>query len=271
MDKLKNTLKQYTWVRAIYYKLKPIRFFIKKWRNTLFVTPCFILWPWYVMKYFAGWIRYSNLPGSEKLSLINSYPCLYDKTSVTGIDKHYFYQGLWAMKNICNIKPDKHVDVGSDNKWVGWLATQIPVVSIDIRPLPVEVDGLECRNGSILSLPFNDDSVKSISCLHVVEHVGLGRYGDPFDVKGTEKACQELTRVLAIGGLLYISLPIGKPRVCFNAHRISDPGSVIEYCEGLTLEEFSVIDDDGIFIENTNPLNYGDSYYACGLYIFKKN
>ena len=188
MGKVKNLLKQWAWAQALNKKSKPIRFVLKKWRATLFVPPFIILWPWYILKYFINWFHYSRLPESEKLSLINSYPCLYDKTSVTGIDKHYFYQGLWAMKRISDSKPVEHVDIGSDNKWVGWLTTHVPVVSIDIRPLPVEVNKLECRIGSILNLPFDDNSVKSISCLHVIEHVGLGRYGDSFDVHGTEKS-----------------------------------------------------------------------------------
>ena len=44
----------------------------------------------------------------------------------------------------------------------------------------------------------------------MLEHIGLGRYGDPIDPQGTEKAATELQRVLAPGGDLYLSLPIEK-------------------------------------------------------------
>jgi hypothetical protein len=54
----------------------------------------------------------------------------------------------------------------------------------------------------------------------VVEHIGLGRYGDPLDPEGTEKAMAELKRIIAPGGNLYLSVPIDDVnRTYFNAHR----------------------------------------------------
>jgi len=106
--------------------------------------------------------------------------------------------------------------------------------------------------------------------LHVIEHIGLGRYGDPIDPNGSIKACKELQRVLKPNGTLYISLPIGKPRICFNAHRVHDPREVIEYFNKLDLVEFSVVDDAGDFVEKVSPNNYAEQSYACGMYVFKK-
>jgi len=112
--------------------------------------------------------------------------------------------------------------------------------------------------------------VQSISCLHVAEHVGLGRYGDPLDPQGTQKAAYELTRVLAKGGQLYFSLPIGKPRVCFNAHRIHSPGQILEYFKGLKLVGFSGVTDFGRFAENIPPTDLENANYACGMFHFTK-
>ncbi len=83
-------------------------------------------------------------------------------------------------------------------------------------------------------------------------HIGLGRYGDPLDPEGTIKAINELKRVLvlAVGGNLYFSLPVGSPRLCFNAHRIHSPGQILEYFSDLKLVEFSGVDDKGNFLEN---------------------
>ncbi len=229
-----------------------------------------IKWPSLMLRYFSDWRKYRKLENTNKCDVVDSYPCIYDRTSTTGLDKAYFYQGLWAMKIIRNSAATKHVDIGSDNMWVGWLTTHLQVEFIDIRPMIVEAEGLENKFGSILDLPFEDDSVQSLSSLHVIEHIGLGRYGDPLDPLGSEKALGELSRVLAPEGWLYLSLPIGKERVCFNAHRIHDPIWPISTLADLKLEEFSVVNDNGEYVNNVDPEQYRDSYYACGLYLFRK-
>ena len=67
------------------------------------------------------------------------------------------------------------------------LTTITDVTFIDIRPLELKLDRYTGKKGSIVALPFGDGSVSSLSCLHVVEHVGLGRYGDPIDPDGSKK------------------------------------------------------------------------------------
>jgi len=114
------------------------------------------------------------------------------------------------------------------------------------------------------------DSLESISCLHVAEHIGLGRYGDPLDPLGTKKAADELTRCLAKDGNLYFSLPVGKPRLCFNAHRIHSPRQIIEYFRSLKLVELSGTDDNKKFMTNINIETLENSKYACGLFWFTK-
>lgn len=119
-----------------------------------------------------------------------------------------------------NQHPEFHVDVGSHHKFVALLSKVVPVTMVDIRPLSLPLDTLEFRKGSILELPYEDESVPSVSSLCVVEHIGLGRYGDPLDPHGSEKAIQELKRIVQPGGDLYISLPLDdENRVYFNAHR----------------------------------------------------
>ena len=110
----------------------------------------------------------------------------------------------------------------------------------------------------------------SLSCLHVAEHIGLGRYGDKLDPHGTKKAAKELARVLARGGSLYFSLPIGKERLCFNAHRIHSPGRVLEYFKGLELVELSGVDDFGVLHKNLDVEKMCSWDYGCGLFHFRK-
>jgi hypothetical protein len=168
------------------------------------------------------------------------------------------------------MKPDYHVDVGSRVDFVGFLTAITKVIFIDIRPLMATLENFESRKGSILSMPFEENSIISLSCLHVAEHIGLGRYGDTLDPLGTKKACEALSRTLAVGGDLYFSLPVGKQRLCFNAHRIHSPKQIIEYFSNLELVEFSGIDDEGKFKRNINISLLENSNYACGLFHFTK-
>jgi len=52
------------------------------------------------------------------------------------------------------------------------------------------------------------------------EHDGLGRYGDPINPTGDLEAMQNAKKVIKKDGLMYLSVPVGKDLLCFNAHRI---------------------------------------------------
>jgi hypothetical protein len=214
--------------------------------------------------------RYSKMAEAEPIDFDNLYPCIHDKTQTTSFDAHYFYQDIWAFKKIYSTKAKNHVDVGSRIDFVGLLTAVTNVTFIDIRPLKASLDNFDSRKGSILSMPFKDNSVGSLSCLHVAEHVGLGRYGDALDPLGTKKSCRELARILAVAGDLYFSLPVGKPKLFFNAHRIHSPKQIVDYFANLELLEFSGIDDNGIFVRNSEMELFESMNYACGLFHFTK-
>jgi hypothetical protein len=55
------------------------------------------------------------------------------------------------------------------------------------------------------------------------EHDGLGRYGDPIDPDGDLKAMQKLLTQIESGGLAFVSVPIGRDALVWNAHRIYGP------------------------------------------------
>lgn len=132
----------------------------------------------------------------------------------------YFYQDAWTFEKIIERKPEAHVDAGSHHKFVALLSKVVPLTMVDIRPLSLPLASITFRSGSILDMPFSDDAVQSLSSMCVIEHIGLGRYGDSLDPHGSEKAVKELKRVLAKGGHLYISVPIeDRNRTHFNAHR----------------------------------------------------
>lgn len=220
------------------------------------------------IRFLRDLYRYRRMPGAEKISGGDLYPCLDEKTATTSFDTHYFYQDIWAFRKISQSGVREHVDVGSKVDYVGFLTAITKVTFIDIRPLATDLENLDSRSGSILAMPYDDGAVSSLSCLHVAEHIGLGRYGDPLDPLGTVKACRELHRVLAPGGNLYFGLPIGKPRVCFNAHRIHSPAQILGYFNGLSLKEFSFVDDGGRFLRNADMETSGTAKYGCGLFHF---
>lgn len=221
--------------------------------------------------YLRDWFKYSGMDGAEPIKIRDTYPCLFDKKSTTRIDSHYFYQDIWAFKKINQFKPKLHVDVGSNVNFVGFLTAITKVNFVDIRPLNAPyLTNIENVKGSILELPYKDNSLESISCLHVAEHIGLGRYGDSLDPLGTKKAATELSRCLAKGGNLFFSLPVGKPRLCFNAHRIHNPHRIIEYFSNLKLVELSGSTDQKEFIENIDITKLEDQKYACGMFQFTK-
>jgi SAM-dependent methyltransferase len=223
------------------------------------------------MGFFRDLWRYSRLEGSEQISLSDLYPILHHKTTVTPFDKHYFYQDIWAFQRIIEKSPPYHIDIGSRVDLVGFLTCVIKkVVFVDIRPFLAYLPRLVQVQGSILQLPFADGAVISLSCLHVAEHIGLGRYGDPLDPHGTQKACRELARVLHPHGDLYFSVPVGVPRVCFNAHRIHSPRQILRFFEGLDLIEFSGVDDRGQFMRHRDLSALEQQYYACGFFHFRK-
>jgi hypothetical protein len=214
--------------------------------------------------------HYQALPDAEKIDPVNLWPCLFDKTETSPVPAHYFYQAAWAARRISQNKPQKHVDIGSQLDLIGTFSAVIPIIFVDIRPLVVPLSNVQSIAGSILALPFSDNSIYSLSCLHVIEHIGLGRYGDPFDPKGTEKAAKELTRIMAVDGNLFLSTPVGRERTCFNAHRIHSPKTILRYFKELNLVEFSCEDDSGKFRENVNPYELEGASYTCGLFWFTK-
>jgi len=193
------------------------------------------------------------------------HPALFDRSAI-GFDAHYTFQGAWAARRIVRLAPARHVDVSSDVRFVAQLASHVPVLYVEYRPVRMGVEGLETRQGDVTSLPFPDRSIASLSCLHVVEHVGLGRYGDPLDPQGHVKACRELQRTLADGGTLLLSLPVGRPALLFNSHRILDPTEVPALVPELRMVEFSIVTTAGLFLESVDPAAFRDESYACGLY-----
>jgi SAM-dependent methyltransferase len=204
------------------------------------------------------------------LEFRDDYPQLLDWTETTPYDAHYTHQDAWAAREIHKRAPARHVDVGSRISFVAGIAAFVATTFVDLRPLEAEIPNLTSVAGTVLDLPFVDGELESVSCLHVAEHIGLGRYGDPLDPDGTRRAAAELMRVLGRGGTLYFSLPIGRPRTQFNAHRVHDPLEVPRLFPSLELAGFEGVDDAGRYRAEITPADLSGSEWACGFYRFTR-
>lgn len=222
-------------------KLNSFFIIIRIWINLPLKN--FISFPICLITFFGDYFYYKKKSDSKSnnyasVSVTNIFPCVFDKTETTPVEPVYFYQDCWAALKIFSLHPDKHIDVGSSLKTIGIISQFVKTDMVDIRQIPVSLPNLKFIKGNILDLPYEDNSIQSLSSLCVIEHIGLGRYGDEIDPEGTLKAVNELKRVLSEGGGLLISLPVdAKDKIYFNAHRAFTRESIIKMFDGLKLIE----------------------------------
>lgn len=218
--------------------------------------------------------RLGGRGGRFPLRLSVLYPCLTEFHDNAGVAAgHYFHQDLLVARKIFARRPLRHIDIGSRiDGFVAHLLTFMPVELVDLRPVSGNVDGLTVIQTDATELcGFADDSLDSVSSLHAAEHFGLGRYGDPVDPAACFRFMKALGRVLAPGGRLYFSVPVGRERVEFNAHRVFSPLSVLEAFSGLRLLSFSAVLDDARLHPDITPQQAASAECACGIFEFGKD
>jgi hypothetical protein len=207
-------------------------------------------------------------------------PCFHDREAFAGVATgHYFHQDLLVARRIHERRPIKHVDVGSSVEgFVAHVAVFREIEVFDIRPIVNKTRGITFIQKDIME---SDDNLKeytdSLSCLHALEHFGLGRYGDPINATGYIEGYKVLHEMLKPGGMLYLSVPIGSERVEFNGQRVFSVRRVYElYKDDFELVCFSYVDDMGDLIENVHNIedgienNFGLTY-GCGIFELRKH
>lgn len=225
--------------------------------------------------FMGSWRAYNRLPSRPTLQArtVNLFPCLTDIDNKAGsATGHYFHQDLLVARKIFSAAPTRHVDVGSRiDGFISHLLTFMPVEVVDIRPLQSAIPGLTFVQSDATALAeFADGSVASVSALHSAEHFGLGRYGDPIDPDACFRFMAALQRVLAPSGKLYFSVPVGRERLEFNAHRVFSPDTIISAFADLCLVSFSYVDDNGQLISNVPPSIATGAEFGCGIFEFTK-
>lgn len=229
-------------------------------------------------KYLADFLRFRTLAkvaGLPGPSLSRIRPITDEATKETGFDTHYVYHTGWATQVLARTKPARHIDIGSSLYFVTNAAAICPITHYDYRPPKLAMPGINVGAADLLNLSFADNSIASLSCMHVVEHVGLGRYGDTLDPAGDRRACAELARVLAPGGQLLFVTPVGQEAIQFNAHRVYSYAGVLALFPGLKLKEFALITDKrdpegAVFVPNADPARVANQRYGCGCFVFEK-
>lgn len=236
-------------------------------RNGLRELPAFLRDYWH--------LRDSLKELGDEFPLAKWNPCLTDRSDCNGVASgHYFHQDLWIARQIFLNQPEKHVDVGSRvDGFVAHVAVFRNIEVLDIRPQESTVANIHFKQADITSADFTlTDYCDSLSCLHAIEHFGLGRYGDPIDAKGHLRGLANIHRCLKQGGTLYLSTPIGPQRIEFNAHRVFSIRYLLDWFAPLfDLKAFSFVDDAGKLhtdVELTPELISGNCgcHYGCGIF-----
>ena len=218
--------------------------------------------------------RFVNLGGDIK----KTYPILDNYIESAGSNKgHYFHQDLLVAMFINRNNPNRHIDVGSRiDGFVAHVASFREIEIIDVRDLPsFSHYNIKFTKADLTELDDNIlNSCDSLSCLHAIEHFGLGRYNDKIDPDGHIKGFINLCRMLKVDGVLYISFPIGSSGVYFNAHRIFAPDEILSWIEendlNISLIRYDYVDDDGDINLNKDIKDTKQLKFGCGIYTLKK-
>ena len=199
-----------------------------------------------MVKFYEDFTFFSSRLSSDRGFLCTKStlaPRLTDATAITGYDNDYLGHAAWATRAIQAINPDFHTDFASNLYFVAMLSAFVPTKFYDYRPPSLNFTNLEVDFVNMTNMPFHDASLPCVSSLSVIEHIGLGRYGDQLDPDGDLKAINEIKRITQKAGSVLINVPIGKsPLIAFNAHRIYSKEQIEDLFSGFILKDFSFLD-----------------------------
>lgn len=210
-------------------------------------------------------------------------PCLHDRYEDGGSTKtEYFWQDLLVAQAIHAAKPVKHVDIGSRvDGFVAHVASFREVEVFDVRPISMKIPNVLFKQSDMMIADILPETIAggycdSLSCLHALEHFGLGRYGDPIDPNGSERGMANMAGLLEQGGTFYLSVPIGRERVEFNANWVFNPERILRIAasNGLALERLTIVGAGGhiedVSIKPERIRELAKSTYNLGIFIFTK-
>ena len=256
---------------------------IYRWGKEFGINPLMTV---YALKNISWFVKDSlkikrMLRNNKDWHISKIYPCLHDKSEDAGSVKgHYFNQDLLVAQKIFERNPSKHVDVGSSIEgFIAHIASFRNIEVFDIRPLKTSFNNIIFRQSNLMKLDKKYiDYADSVSSLSVLEHFGLGRYGDPLDIYGYKKGFENIVKILKKNGIFYFSVPISRrQRIEFNAHRVFSIKTILNLAKENNLEviNFSYVDDLGdihknIKLSDKDIIDSFNLYWGCGIWEFKK-
>jgi hypothetical protein len=231
--------------------------------------------------FLVDWWNFRRVYNGE----ITIMPCLHDRYDNSGIaNGEYFWQDLVVARWIAKSQPARHVDVGSRiDGFVAHVASFREIEVFDIRTISNQIPGVTFKQADFMRASTIEDYIisggycDSLSCLHALEHFGLGRYGDRVDPDGYKKGIENLSRLIMPLGKLYLSTPIGREKVEFNSNWVFNPRKIIEIAQinDLQLFELYTLNNKGtgivkIDISESKLNALSDNSYNLGIFIFIK-
>lgn len=221
-----------------------------------------------------------TLGGAEsEFPISDNYPCLYDKMDNAGdIHSHYFIQDLYVAQKVFQNNPQKHVDVGSRmDGFVAHVSSFRDIELLDIRKMESSIPHVKFTQVDLMDeSKVPENYCDSISSLHAIEHFGLGRYGDPIDPDGHLKGFKNITKMLKPQGIFYFSVPMGRQRIEFNAHRVFGMPYLLDIVtKDYEIISFSYIDDNGILHKDISVNDEGITTsfgcnFGCALFELRR-
>jgi hypothetical protein len=217
--------------------------------------------------------RYDNECGPLELR-----PYFGDALATSGnASGHYFHQDLLVARKVFENRPRRHVDIGSRvDGFVAHVASFREIEVFDVRPQRSSARNIVFRQADLSKEGgMLVDYCDSISSLHALEHIGLGRYGDPIHYRGHIDALNNITRALQARGKFYFSVPMGRRRVEYDGQRVFPLAYLLTLLSAYTVDSFSYVGDDGELYENAQldsasiESNFGCEY-GCAIFELTK-
>lgn len=216
--------------------------------------------------------------GRFDFEIAANFPCPADRSDQSGeASGHYFHQDLVVAQEIFTSPSVRHIDVGSRlDGFVAHVASFRTIEVLDIRPLRSSAGNIIFMQRDLMKEDSAFDRITdSLSCLHALEHFGLGRYGDEVNYDGYRVGWDNLVRMLQPGGRFFFSVPIAqRQRVEYDAHRIFSLPFIIEELfapKPLRVHRFHYVDDAGdlhkdVSLDHRSVQQTFSLIHGCGIF-----
>jgi SAM-dependent methyltransferase len=115
------------------------------------------------------------------------------------------------------------------------------VTGIDFRYAGYSHKNFTYLKNDFLKYNFDLNSFDSVLAISVLEHVGMGHYGDEFVENADKISMKKIYDILKPNGIVFISVPGGRKKIYekngIKYIRIFDPETIEKLCENFVIEK----------------------------------